>query len=62
MHNIKDIRLFWQNDIEFLSQFPSTPYAIPGDEDDKAGKLIEDSLFSSEQSSIESSYKLLTEE
>jgi phenylalanyl-tRNA synthetase alpha chain len=32
MHNIQDIRLFWENDMQFLSQFPSTPYRIPGDE------------------------------
>lgn len=32
MHNITDIRLFWENDMAFLSQFPSVPYAIPGDE------------------------------
>eukprot|EP01036_Dinobryon_divergens_P034691 gene34691-44864_t len=34
MHNIQDIRLFWENDVNFLSQFPSGPYAIPDDEDD----------------------------
>ena len=32
MHNIQDIRLFWDNNLEFLSQFPSTPYGIPGDD------------------------------
>ena len=31
MHNIQDIRLFWENHPEFLSQFPSIPYAAPGD-------------------------------
>jgi len=34
MHNIQDIRLFWENKPEFLSQFPATPYGIPGDDDD----------------------------
>ena len=34
MHNIQDIRLFWENNLEFLEQFPSMPYAIPGDEAD----------------------------
>ena len=33
MHNIQDIRLFWENKPEFLNQFPSTPYGIPGDDD-----------------------------
>ena len=33
MHNIKDIRLFWENNLDFLSQFPSQPYEIPGDHD-----------------------------
>lgn len=31
MHNIQDIRLFWDNNLEFLEQFPSNPYAVPGD-------------------------------
>ena len=34
MHNIQDIRLFWENKPEFLAQFPSTPYGIPGDDDE----------------------------
>lgn len=34
MHNIQDIRLFWENRKDFLDQFPGTPYAIPGDDDD----------------------------
>lgn len=33
MHNIQDIRYFWENKLEFLSQFPSQPYEIPGDDD-----------------------------
>lgn len=40
MHNIQDIRLFWDNNMEFLSQFPSEPYAIPGDDDE--AKLIDE--------------------
>lgn len=32
MHNITDIRLFWENNAEFLSQFPTRPYAVPGEE------------------------------
>ena len=35
MHNIQDIRLFWDNNLEFLEQFPSTPYGIPGDSTDR---------------------------
>mmetsp|Transcript_27829 Transcript_27829/g.28074 ORF Transcript_27829/g.28074 Transcript_27829/m.28074 type:complete len:460 (+) Transcript_27829:44-1423(+) len=35
MHNIQDIRLFWENNIEFLSQFPTTPYGIPGDNEEE---------------------------
>mmetsp|Transcript_21057 Transcript_21057/g.35665 ORF Transcript_21057/g.35665 Transcript_21057/m.35665 type:complete len:452 (-) Transcript_21057:172-1527(-) len=34
MHNIQDIRLFWENDSEFLTQFPSTQYGIPGEDDE----------------------------
>lgn len=34
MHNIQDIRLFWENNIEFLKQFPSVPYAVPGDNEE----------------------------
>jgi phenylalanyl-tRNA synthetase alpha chain len=33
MHQISDIRLFWENRHEFLQQFPATPYEIPGDDD-----------------------------
>lgn len=42
MHNIKDIRLFWENQLEFLTQFPSQPYGIPGDNDEEkeAAKYI----------------------
>lgn len=32
MHNIQDIRLFWENRKDFLDQFPSNPYGIPGEE------------------------------
>ena len=32
MHDIQDIRTFWDNDMQFLEQFPTAPYAIPGDE------------------------------
>jgi phenylalanyl-tRNA synthetase alpha chain len=34
MHEIQDIRLFYENRNEFLSQFPSSPYGIPGDDDE----------------------------
>jgi phenylalanyl-tRNA synthetase alpha chain len=34
MHNITDIRLFWENRLDWLRQFPSRPYAIPGDDDE----------------------------
>ena len=34
MHNIQDIRLFWDNNLDFLEQFPSQPYAIPGENED----------------------------
>ena len=34
MHNIQDIRLFWENNMEFLEQFPTNPYSIPGDGND----------------------------
>jgi phenylalanyl-tRNA synthetase alpha chain len=33
MHNITDIRLFWENKKDFSQQFPTRPYAIPGDDD-----------------------------
>lgn len=33
MHGINDIRLFYDNYNEFLSQFPSTTLGIPGDDD-----------------------------
>ena len=39
MHNIKDIRLFWENNLDFLSQFPSQPYEIPGDHDGDRAKM-----------------------
>lgn len=35
MHNITDIRLFWENHPNFLSQFPHSPYEIPGNNDEK---------------------------
>ena len=35
MHNITDIRLFWENRMEFLSQFPSQSYGIPGDDEEE---------------------------
>ena len=34
MHGVKDIRLFYDNKLEFLTQFPCTPLGIPGDDDD----------------------------
>ena len=34
MHEIGDIRLFYENKLEFLTQFPSTALGIPGDDDD----------------------------
>jgi phenylalanyl-tRNA synthetase alpha chain len=35
MHDVKDIRLFYDNKLEFLSQFPPMPLGIPGDDDDE---------------------------
>lgn len=35
MHNITDIRNFWENRLDWLGQFPSGPYAIPGDDDEE---------------------------
>ena len=32
MHNIQDIRYFWDNNQDFLDQFPTAPYAIPGED------------------------------
>ncbi|KAJ1436666.1 alpha subunit of phenylalanyl-tRNA synthetase [Ochromonadaceae sp. CCMP2298] len=34
MHNITDIRDFWENHPQFLSQFPSVQYSIPGEDDE----------------------------
>jgi len=45
MHNIQDIRLFWENDASFLSQFPSVPYSIPDSEDD-AAEMLKDIRYS----------------
>ena len=39
MHNIKDIRLFWENNLDFLTQFPTMPYGIPGDYDEQLAKF-----------------------
>lgn len=47
MHNIQDIRLFWENRKEFLDQFPSVPYAIPGDDDEEA-EIYTPPLYSDE--------------
>ena len=38
MHNITDIRNFWENRLDWLSQFPSVPYAIRGDDDERRAK------------------------
>ena len=35
MHNIQDIRLFWENRLDFNKQFPSTAYGIPGECDEE---------------------------
>jgi len=35
MHNIQDIRLFWENRLDFLQQFPSRAYGIPNDDVDE---------------------------
>ena len=43
MHNIQDIRLFWENKVDFLSQFPSTPYGIPGE--DQLDELNDDGII-----------------
>ena len=41
MHNITDIRNFWENRLDWLQQFPSRPYAIPGDDDEgRAADLL----------------------
>jgi phenylalanyl-tRNA synthetase alpha chain len=38
MHNITDIRNFWENRLDWLEQFPSRPYAIPGDDDEERAR------------------------
>lgn len=38
MHNITDIRNFWENRLDWLEQFPSRPYAVPGDDDEARAK------------------------
>ena len=43
MHNITDIRLFWENKVDFLSQFPPTPYGIPGE--DQLDELNDDGII-----------------
>jgi phenylalanyl-tRNA synthetase alpha chain len=35
MYGIKDLRLFWENNLSFLEQFPSRPLAIAGDDDEE---------------------------
>lgn len=42
MHNIQDIRYFWENNEEFLSQFPGTEYVAPGDVKPKEIETEED--------------------
>lgn len=34
MYGIKDLRLFWENNLSFLEQFPSQSLAIAGDDDE----------------------------
>lgn len=51
MSNIQDIRLFWENNIDFLTQFPNGDYAT-------AGEFVEEErLFNADTSP--SSYDLL---
>lgn len=47
MHQIPDIRLFWENNVEFLQQFPSMPYGIPGDDDEE--RLKDEALIGNEE-------------
>jgi phenylalanyl-tRNA synthetase alpha chain len=42
MHNIQDIRLFWENRVDFLEQFPGTPYGIRGDSDEERARFEAD--------------------
>jgi phenylalanyl-tRNA synthetase alpha chain len=42
MHNITDIRLFWENHPQFLASFPSTNYEIPGENDELRREYAED--------------------
>jgi phenylalanyl-tRNA synthetase alpha chain len=57
MHGIQDIRLFYDNNNEFLCQFPSTELAIPGDDDEEIAADIPDKEFYEFDSKVPNVYK-----
>lgn len=53
MHNITDIRNFWNNDLEFLEQFPSLPYTTNDEDDEEPVPNDIDSIYAKDEDSVD---------